>query len=291
MKPQHEAPVPSPQESFTVKVKPQVMYDSVLHKHDMFELTFIPKVRALRYIGDSINEIHKDELVLLGPNLMHCWHIVDSKLGEIPALVVYFDKDFLGDEFFDVPEFSRFRQILNLAERGIRFNDQQQPVIYSQMQQLLQKKGMPRLIQLLEIFNTISSFNHQDFQLMASANYQAVHKENGQQMISSVIHYIQQNYGKKIKLREVADLAHLSTSAFCRYFKRCTGKTFLDYVKEVRVSHACQLLQSHKKMMSEVGYLCGYNNMANFNRQFRQITGKSPKEYQKLYQLDTVENA
>ncbi len=288
MKPLTEAPLLDSHESFSVKSKNQNLYDPFLHKHEMYELTFMPKVRALRFIGDSVKEIYEDELVLLAPNLMHCWHILEADEMEVPALVVHFKEDFMGHSFFIQPELKDFKNFLQLSKRGIKFSSMQQESLLPAMKELKKHHGLSRLIHLLKIFELIGNFDPADFQLMASAHNQVVNSEDDYENIKLVFNYIQKNFSKSITLKEAAQLAHLSTSAFCRYFKKCTGKTFMDFVKEVRINHACQLLQYKPMSVSEVGFNCGYNNMANFNRQFRQITNHSPKKYQQLYQLNAI---
>ena len=288
MKPITEAPLQAPHESFSIKIKNQVLFDPFLHKHDTYELTFIPKVRALRFIGDSVKEINENELVLLAPNLLHCWHIFASEVLEIPAVVTHFKEDFLGQSFFEKPELRDFRHILEYSGRGIKFSQRQQELLLPAINTMLHYQGMKRLIQLLSVFELIGSLDYNEFQFIASSNYRAVSNESDYQHIGLIFNFVKQNFNAQIKLQDVADLSNLSTSAFCRYFKKCTGKTFMDYVKEIRISHACHLLQYKKYTITEVSFRCGYNNMANFNRQFRQITMRSPKEYQQLYQFDPI---
>lgn len=290
MKPLTETPITSPHESFNVKVKNQDPYDPFLHKHDMYELTFLPKVRALRFMGDSAKEIFEDELVLIAPNLPHCWHIVASDTRKVPALVIHFKEDFMGGPFFQKPELKSFRHILKLATRGIKFSSDQQVSLLPAMKSINEFQGLARLIELFKIFEQIGEFDPTEFELMASAHYQAINNDDDYENINLIFNYVQKNFSQHISLQQAAQLAHLSTSAFCRYFKKCTGKTFMDFVKEVRISHACHLLQYRKDTITEISFRCGYNNMANFNRQFRQITHRSPKEYQQLYTIDKTKH-
>jgi len=88
------------------------------------------------------------------------------------------------------------------------------------------------------------------------------------------------NFQNKIRLNEVASLIGLSEGAFCSFFRKSTKKTFTEFIKEVRVSYACKILGADEdRSISQICFESGYNNFANFNRQFKEITKLSPKEY------------
>ena len=87
-------------------------------------------------------------------------------------------------------------------------------------------------------------------------------------------------YSKKITLDEIASEANLSSTAFCRYFKSRTNKTFVGFLNEIRIGNACKLLMEKEKSASEICYESGFNNLTNFNIQFRKIKGLTPLQYQ-----------
>lgn len=283
MKPLAETLLPQPHESFSISIKNQPLFDPFLHKHDVYELTYMPKIKAQRFIGDSVREIHDSELVLLAPNLIHCWHILQAEEQTIPALVIHFAEDFMGSSFFSKPELSAFQKLMKLAQRGIKFNGELAEKIVSYMDAMRSQEPLQRLISLLQIFEMMSEAPSDAYELIASTDYRTVRDEKEYDKMNRVYSYVQQNYGQHISLEEAAEIVSLSPSAFCRYFKKCTHKTFIEFVKEVRISRACHLLREGHLSIAEIGYTCGYNNLANFNRQFRQVTQKNPRNYQKLF--------
>ncbi|MEJ0055678.1 MAG: AraC family transcriptional regulator [Bacteroidota bacterium] len=98
-----------------------------------------------------------------------------------------------------------------------------------------------------------------------------------------IYEHILGNFKEEIRLETVAELAGMNISSFCRFFKKTTNKTFSHYLNEVRVGYACRLLMEHKYNISETCYECGFNNISNFNRQFKNIVKMPPSEYAKLH--------
>ncbi|WPP50958.1 AraC family transcriptional regulator [Catalinimonas niigatensis] len=286
MKPILEKLLPQPDASFSVSAKGQPLFDPFLHKHDMFELTYMPRIKAQRFIGDNVREIDDSELVLLAPNLIHCWHILRAEEQTISALVIHFSEDFMGSDFFKKPELSGFQKLMKLAQRGIKFNGKLVKDIVSLMQDMRAEPPIRRFITLLRIFEIMADASSDNYEMIASANYKTLRDEKEYKKINQIYGYVQQNYMENISLQTAADIANLSPSAFCRYFKKCTHKTFIEFVKEVRISRACHMLRDQHISIAEVGYACGYNNMANFNRQFRQVTQKNPRTYQRLFSFE-----
>lgn len=287
MKPVTETLLPQTNASFSVSVKYQPLFDPFLHSHALYELTYMPKIKARRFIGDSVEEIHDTELVLLAPNLIHCWHILTAEEPTIPALVIHFGEDFMGKDFFDKPELRGFQKLMRMAGRGIKLKGTLVKKIVPLMEAMPSQTSMKRLISLLNIFELMADASPHAYEMIASTHYKTLPDERHYDKINKVYAYVQQQYMHTISLQAAAEMANLSPSAFCRYFKKCTHKTFIEYVKEVRISHACHLLRQNNVSIAQVGYACGYNNMANFNRQFRQVTQKNPRTYQQLFTLES----
>lgn len=80
---------------------------------------------------------------------------------------------------------------------------------------------------------------------------------------------------------QAAKKLHMSPAAFCRFFRRSTGRPFHRYVNEVRVARACGSLTGSQENIAEIAFKAGFGNLANFNRRFREILGVTPREYRK----------
>jgi AraC-like DNA-binding protein len=81
----------------------------------------------------------------------------------------------------------------------------------------------------------------------------------------------------------VADLANMSKEAFCRFFKERTGKTLTEFLSQVRIHHACQLLQETDFSVSQIAYQSGFQNLSYFNRTFKKFRGETPKEFREKF--------
>ncbi len=262
----------------------QVQYlpyrDPYLHLHDDYELVAVLNAKGTRFIGDNVSEFSGAEVVLVAPELPHCWHVTDTVDGKSPiALVIHFSRQFMGGSFFQTPELSCFYSVLKQATRGILIQDESVRAIVATIDDMLATHGIRRLLKLLEIFELISINHHRE--PLASVGYAA--DDTNYHRINVVYEFINQNFTKAVDLKKVADLVHLSPAAFCRFFKKTTKRTFSEYLKEMRVGHASKLLRESKLSVSEICYTSGYNNVANFNRQFKQLKFSTPLKYRKMY--------
>lgn len=264
-------------------------YDPFLHFHDDYELVAVLNAKGTRFIGDHVGEFSGDEIVLVAPRIPHCWHIADSSNGKKPlAIVVHFTEQFLGEGFFKIPELSSFYSVLQQANRGVFIKDDTVGKMVARMGKLSTTQGIRRLLLLLEIFENINDSQYR--KLLASATYTPLADRDNYNRINKIYEFVNRNFTKPIHLKEVADLVHLSPAAFCRYFKKTTQRTFFDYVKEVKVKHASKMLRESNMSVAEVCYASGYNNIANFNRQFIQLKSLSPSRYRRAYRQSNIQS-
>jgi AraC-like DNA-binding protein len=145
---------------------------------------------------------------------------------------------------------------------------------------LAHKEDMDKLIGLLSVLNRMSKT--QDFEFLTS---DPIYLNNNldSDRIKKVFEYVMQNYKEEIKLNDIAELASMSESAFSRYFKKRTRKTFSTFLTEIRIEHACKLLQKDKHSVSEISYESGFNNLSNFNRQFKRVKNTTPLNYRSRF--------
>jgi AraC-like DNA-binding protein len=132
---------------------------------------------------------------------------------------------------------------------------------------------------LLELLNFLG---RADFSPIASPSYANAINNNMDDRIIKIFEFSTQNYNRKISIQEVASVAGMNTTAFCRYFRKKTGKTFAEIINELRISYACKLLRHDNRTIEFVCFETGFNNLSNFNRQFKAKMGKSPSEYRKF---------
>lgn len=261
-------------------------FDVNWHFHSEYQLFTVLKGSGTRFIGDHMQAFKEGDMVFTGPNLPHLWRsdnsYFDSKNGlETHGIVIYFPNDFLGNSVFEMDEFAEIAQVLQKSERGIEINGKTNQAIQMMMQELVNMKGGQSIIQLLQILNKM--VDSADCLPITQAGYINLNKESETDRMGQVYEFVMKNFKEKITLEEVSEIANLSVSAFSRYFKTRVNKSFSDFLSEVRISHACKLLHEEEMNISEISFECGFFTLSNFNKQFKERTGKTPLAYKKDY--------
>jgi len=267
--------------SFITRKLPLKSVDNI-HSHNNFELNFITSGTGRRIVGDNISGFEKGDLVLMGPDLPHCWEVLDSEKEPRPfCIVTHFSEDIMNSDFFRMPELEKVVDLLRQSERGLRFK----VVDYSEIQRTLegmtQLEGLEYYIEMLKVFNLLLQIGDRE-KLSNPIDRAAIFSKNLEK-INKVYEYVFQNIQEGIKLEEVAALMNMAPSSFCRFFKKKTDLTFMEYVKRVRVGMAAKLLAESDRQITQICYDSGYNNLANFNHYFKSIMGITPSEYRKSF--------
>ncbi|HWQ92893.1 MAG TPA: AraC family transcriptional regulator [Clostridia bacterium] len=280
MKPAFEHTPLGPWESFHCEVVRGPNYNATWHFHPEFQLTLVLQSAGYRLVGDNITVLKPGDLVLLGANLPHVWHQepvqADSQTA-VHAIILRFLDTFLGRDFLEVPEARPVRRLLKRARRGLQVVGNTRKVLAGQIQQIAQLKGLHRVAALLSILETLA--HSDDVRPVASAGFAPSLTREDQGRVERVIAFIHDHLGEPIDRAAVAAQAHLSVSAFSRFFKLRIGKTLPQYVNELRIGRACGLLADERLKIANVAMDCGFQNLAHFNRCFRESTGLNPRDY------------
>jgi len=220
----------------------------------------------------------------MGPSLPHLWtndpqYFKGKTDLTAEATVIHFVENFLGKEFYSLPEIEPVNNLLKLAKHGMVIRGNTRNKIAALMQEMQTMSGIQRLASLLSIFDILCASN--EYELLSSPGYLKHGLLDCSDKFSKVNAYILRNFDRDITLNEVASVANMAVSTFCNYFKEHYRLTFVEYLNKVRVGHACKLLGELDENAVEIAYQCGFNNLANFNRQFRKIKNMTPSEYRK----------
>ncbi|TCD28349.1 AraC family transcriptional regulator [Pedobacter psychrodurus] len=260
-------------------------YDQ-FHYHKEYELLYTLENKGTRFIGDSVESFTFKDLVLIGPGLPHYWQSDKEYYEENPLLtakvvLVHFEIDFVGNDFFNVPEMKSVNEMLSKANRGIHFRAehaiQLEPIITG----LIAHKGWRQVIDLIEI---LCEMAEKPYTLLASEGFsESYHGSNNEERITGIYNYMIKNHDTNISLNNIANYANMNPAAFCRYFKKATSKTFSDSLNDIRVGIACKKLINTELSIAEIGYACGYQSISYFNRQFKKVKRINPSEYRMKY--------
>lgn len=287
MKPHfHKVPI-TLQSSFSIRhdVKPD--FGNIWHYHPELELHYVIKGNGVRFIGDNISNFEPDEMVLLGENLPHTWRCKDEYFQNNPelnteAMVMHFLPDCLGKHLMNLPEAYLLPKLLEKAKVGMKIHGKAKEKLVLLMRAAIDATNLDRIIMLLSILKTLAETDeYQTIVTSKNTFYQS--NESETLRINKICNYTLSNYKNDITLDEVASLSNLSVTSFCRYFKLMTKKKFYDFLIEIRVSHACRFLIENKLPTEVICFDCGFNNVSNFYRHFKKVTGMTPLDYKRKY--------
>ena len=272
--------------AFHIQVDEEPYFYDTLHQHPEFQLTLIEQSMGSIIHGDYLGSFAPGDVFVIGANVPHVFRCderfyQDPQPGAARALTFFFDQRTFGTPFLELPEARGLTEFLNQAQRGLKLEPALAVTLSPLIRQIFEAQGMEKLILLLQILNHLStSSNHQ---YLTSHIPGKGMKESEGKRLNDIFHFTMKEYTRPIKLEEVAAVAYMSPSAFCRYFKQHTRKTYLDFLNEYRIGQACRLLMETDMAVSEVCYESGFNNLSNFNRKFKAVTGVTPKAYAKSF--------
>lgn len=252
-----------------------------IHSHKNFELNLIVGGSGRRIVGNHISSYAKGDLVLLGPNIYHCWEVQEdeSTNEEAECIVTHFYENIINSDFFNIPELESVVTLLKDAGNGIFFKGKKAEKVAASLIRMVNLSGLELYIELLKVFNMLLQIDDREYLALPSSQPNVHEKDTDQ--INKVYEYVFQNIHEGIKLKEASSLVCMEPGSFCRYFKKKTNQTFMDYVKNVRIGIAAKLLAETDKQITQICFECGYNNLANFNHYFKDIMKKTPSEYRK----------
>ena len=261
------------------------------HIHLEYELVFIRMDNGIKHVGSHFGGIGGMENLLLGPNLPHNW-LVNKRSAPVGTdtdyqVVIHFPKSVFGAGFFELAPFAEINELLKKSELGLCFKDGETARIGKEMEAMLHMKEFDRSMALLELLQRLSAKEHT---VLSSYGFNNVLNEEKVKRMNKVFKYITINYKENISLEDIAGIANMTPQAFCKYFKERTHKTFIEFVNEVRIGHACKLLFEDNYNILQICYESGFNNLSNFNRQFKKVINMSPVEYRKKVLSDSQKN-
>ena len=287
MKPQfHKVPVKL-QNSYSVRHDIAPNFGTVWHYHPELELHYVIRGEGVRLIGDNISNFSSGEIILLGENLPHTWRCGEEYFQnqpgrEVEAIVIHFLPDCLGPYLLTLPEAYLLPRLFERAKSGLVILGEARKTVAALMVSALEAAGLDRIILLLQLLKVLSET--EACQQIATPHRNAGRiNESDNIRLNKVWTYTLSRYRQEISLEEIAGVASLSVTSFCRYFKLITKKTYYDFLIEIRISHACRLLVENKLPTEVICFECGFNNVSNFYRHFRKVTGLTPLVYKKKY--------
>lgn len=287
----HLLKVPAgPDHSFSFRQYLQPNINNRWHYHPEMELIHIHRGTGTQFMGDHIKRFSAGDIILVGSNLPHFWRYDDDysdrdATDKLRSTVIHFTERLWGDQFMNLPENKLLKDLLNSSQRGLLLSGPTRNRVADLMEKIHHTEGTYRLIHLLECLVTIALGNPNDVVLLSSLGFRHQSSELEHDRINAIYEYAFQHFREKIPLETIASEIGLVPSSFCRYFRSKTGKSFTDFIQEIRVGNACKLLLENRLNNKQICFESGFNNFTSFHKHFKEITGVSPQHYQKAYAL------
>lgn len=271
---------PTPGTSFLVKHYPDPAQRANKtpnwHYHPELELVYVRGGHGRRHVGSHVSNYTDGELILIGSNLPH-WGFTDRFTGNTAETVVQFSTDFPTADFLNLPEMRLVADLFDRARNGLSFKGYTRARVGMLVERLIDLNPLQRMLALVDVLQQLAeseeveSLNADGFHLQVATH--------GYDRFNDIQQFISDNFRRDIPLTEVAGIASMTVPAFCRYFKKVTGNTFVNYLTNFRVVYACKLLGDDHSTIAEVAYDSGFNSLSQFNRAFRKVVKRTPTEY------------
>jgi AraC-like DNA-binding protein len=267
-------------ETFTAYLFEGEQFNHSYHFHFEIEIVLIVKSHGSLVVGDHISTYEEGDVYVFGPNLPHSF-VCGSDTHQAKSLVIQFDKNCFGEIFFSLPEFKTINLLLEKAQLGVRLR-QKANEISSRISQTCASQGASSIISLLKLLHELSNNDNVET-ILDDFHHQQLSIETHR--LNAAINWVDVHFNKPIQLNQVAELASLTEHAFCRAFKRATGKTFLQYLNDKRVHEAAQLLIETNRQITDIAYDVGFTNISSFNRYFKKVKQHSPSDFRRSFNI------
>ena len=269
--------IPKPEkEALIYQEDTGVFFYDQLHQHEEIQISYIVEGRGTLIIGDSINDFKEDDIFVIGENIPHVFRTDRNYSSSSKMLTLFFTKNSFGKDFFSLTDMSNVDDFFKKSEYGMKVLSKKEKITLLFLKLGKQNK-IQRISSLLKILNYIIFAKTSP--LSSFVNRKKYTEDEGRRM-NDVFEYAISSFDKVISLEEVAEKANMTKNAFCRYFKKRTNKTFFQFLIEIRIENACKMLHHNKDIsISTISELSGFQDIANFNRKFKELKGISPSQF------------
>lgn len=258
-------------------------FDFPLHFHPEFEINFIRNAKgARRVVGDHIGEIDEYELVMVGPNVHHGWeNCINDQRETLHEITIQFPRYLFDEQMLKKNIFKPIKDLFNQANHGILFSKETAKVLEGKLSLISKKSGFDNFLDFQSLLYDLAISRNK--KLLTTISYENQNDFHNSKRIERVYNYIKDNYSEKIKIDQAASVINMTAISFSRLIKQRTGKTFTEFVNDLRLGYATRKLIETSDRISEICFDCGFNNISNFNRVFKKKYNCTPKEFRENF--------
>ena len=256
------------------------------HYHPAIEIMYITRGIGTRFVGDCIEQYEEGDVCMIGPNLPHEWRNDDAYFDKESGLratciCLFFKREIFDPNFIRLPEMNNIRDLIERSRRGLKFTGKSKLEITRFIRSSVNDVGVRKVTNLLTLLELMATST--EYELLSSVGFTNSVNSEDFERFNKVYKFLVKNFATSIRLEEVSTLVGLTPTAFCRYFKERTKKTFVEYLNEMRIGYSKKLLLENNMKISTISGEVGFPNLSNFISQFKKVTGMSPSQFQKQF--------
>ena len=272
---------------FIANYWPDNQMDFPLHFHEDYELCLTLNVRGKRILGNLVEDFTEKDLVITTPNVLHCYKRDDAFLNvRCEVVVIQFPKELPSWGIFDTDQLRNIRNLLCQPAPGLKFSEETAEAVRERLLRLPRTEGFEAVQLFFGILHELACADRTQVELIGvqSSDSTLPHSRR----INKIVQFVEKNYHHKISLEDVGELVGMSASSVSRFFTQRTRHNFWDYLNGFRIDRAAQMMIETEHTISEISYACGFNNISNFNRVFRERIGTTPSDYRNKFKESII---
>jgi AraC-like DNA-binding protein/quercetin dioxygenase-like cupin family protein len=251
----------------------------LLHQHEEFQISYIIAGAGTLIVGDSIHNYEEGDIFIFDENLPHVFKSDSSKIDFSHMKTIFFTKAAFGRDFFEIEELKPLLSFFKKAENGFKVLSNKRSA-HKIFENLFITSKLDRFILFFQLLKVLKQSK---IEPLSSFISDKKYSDNEGRRMSAVLEFTMNHFQKEITLDTISQEAAMTKNAFCKYFKKRTNKTYMTFLNELRIEEASKLLQVQKDLsITEIAEACGFQNISNFNRKFRRIKGKTPRDFRKI---------
>lgn len=272
---------------FIANYWPDNQMDFPLHFHEDYELCLTLNVRGKRILGNLVEDFTEKDLVITTPNVLHCYKRDDAFLDtRCEVVVVQFPKELPSWGIFDTDQLRDIRNLLCQPAPGLRFSEETAEAVRERLLHLPAVEGFEGVQLFFDILHELACADRTQVELIGVQRSDSTLPHS--RRINQIVQFVEKNYNRKISLDDIGELVGMSSSSVSRFFKKRTRHNFWDYLNGFRIDRAAQMMIETEHTISEISYACGFNNISNFNRVFRERIGTTPSDYRNKFKESII---
>lgn len=272
---------------FIANYWPDNQMDFPLHFHEDYELCLTLNVRGKRILGNLVEDFAEKDLVITTPNVLHCYKRDDAFLNtRCEVVVIQFPKELPSWGIFDTDQMRDIRNLLCQPAPGLKFSEETAEAVRERLLRLPTVEGFEGVHLFFDILHELACADRTQVELIGVQRSDSTFPHS--RRINRIVQFVEKNYNRKISLEDIGELVGMSASSVSRFFKKRTRHNFWDYLNGFRIDRAAQMMIETEHTISEISYACGFNNISNFNRVFRERIGTTPSDYRNKFKESII---